>query len=66
MTFATCCVFRDVDHRNVLKLLGQSVDTAPYLTVLELSPFVSCLQILATVVVTPFSQRFCYLNSRGV
>ena len=35
--------YRDVDHANVLRLLGQCVDTSPYLTVLELCPFVSWL-----------------------
>ena len=33
--------FRETDHVNVLKLLGQCVDTEPYLNVLELCPFVS-------------------------
>lgn len=33
--------YRDVDSGNVLRLLGQCVDTSPYLTILELCPFVS-------------------------
>ena len=33
--------YRDVDNPNVVRLLGQCVDTSPYLTILELCPFVS-------------------------
>jgi hypothetical protein len=32
--------YRDIDSPNVLKLLGQCVETTPYLTIMELSPFV--------------------------
>jgi len=35
------CVFRMVDSPNVLKLLGQCVETAPYLTILELCSLVN-------------------------
>ena len=33
--------YRELDHPNVLKILGQCVETAPFLIVLELCPFVS-------------------------
>ena len=33
--------YREVDHPNVLKMLGQCVDTVPFLMVMELCPFVS-------------------------
>ena len=33
--------FRETDHLNVMKVLGQCVETMPYLVVLELCPFVS-------------------------
>ena len=37
-----CVLFyREIEHPNVLKLLGQCVETSPYLVVLELCPFVS-------------------------
>ncbi|ELU06843.1 hypothetical protein CAPTEDRAFT_228532 [Capitella teleta] len=31
--------YRDIDSSNVLKLIGQCVETTPYLSVMELSPF---------------------------
>lgn len=38
--------YREIEHNNVLKLIGQCVETTPYLTVLELSPFVSRFVVL--------------------
>jgi len=33
--------FRDMDHVNVLKMIGHCVEMAPFLTVLEPCPHVS-------------------------
>ena len=34
-------VFRDMEHANVLKMIGQCVEMSPFLTVLEPCPHVS-------------------------
>ncbi len=39
-------IFRETDHLNVIKVLGQCVETVPYLVVLELCPFVSELHFI--------------------
>ncbi len=52
--------FRETDHLNVIKVLGQCVETVPYLVVLELCPFVSTLNI-DNIENFP-SHRFCYFS----
>ena len=35
--------YRELEHPNVLKLLGQCLEATPYLLILELCPFVSTI-----------------------
>jgi len=39
-------VFRDMDHANVLKIIGHCVEAPPFLTVLESCPDVSCYIVI--------------------
>jgi len=55
-------MFRDMDHANVLRIIGHCVETPPFLTVLESCPEVSCFIMSTMIVCTLVFDQFSFLE----